>query len=194
MITICSLWTPELKDFGPMVEANHRAYAEKHGYKYHCLHSNPTDRPPAWGKIPILLSQMDSADWLFWIDADAIFTNFNKRLEEFIVADKDFIAGKNFDGLNSGLFLLSTSQWSRQWLVRIYGLTQFINHQWWEQAAMMYDLRVNLETQEHSLLLPYRTLQTELSWKPGDFAFHPAGRLLKKDLLSYISNYIMVPG
>jgi inositol phosphorylceramide mannosyltransferase catalytic subunit len=174
-ITICTQWTSEISSYAEDTELNHRAYAQKHNYGYYPCRFNPAiNRPASWGKLLVLMSQFKTNDWLFWIDADAVFTNMDKKIEDFIT-NKDFIVGSNFEGINCGAFLISTSQWSQMWLKRLYDMTDYIENPWWEQAAIIHSMK-DEAVQQRSLILGPREMQSfHWDWQPGDFIFHTPG-------------------
>ncbi|MCB1112451.1 MAG: class I SAM-dependent methyltransferase [Chlamydiales bacterium] len=69
------------------------AYAKKNGYDYIIATEKLDDcygirslRPLecAWSKLGLIARYLDQYDWVFWSDADSVFLNFDKRLEEYI--------------------------------------------------------------------------------------------------------------
>lgn len=69
-----------------MTEANHRGYAQRHGYMLHTL--APVDdggrRHPVWSKVLHLLSIVHLYDWVWMIDDDALVMNAALPLTDFI--------------------------------------------------------------------------------------------------------------
>ena len=173
-ITICSLWTSEIETLGRLTEANHWAYAQKHGYNYVSGRFVPAGRPASWGKISLLLSQFKDNDWLLWIDADAVFTNFSTKIEWFVQEGKNFIASADYQGLNCGVFLVSTMNWTYEWLERVYNMDVFIHHPWWEQAAIISTYWNDAEVRRRVSIV--KKLQSfPQDWVNGDFIFHTPG-------------------
>jgi hypothetical protein len=66
-----------------MTEENHRAYCERNGYRYHVYRDAEFDpsRAPAWSKIPFFQEQLRENRWVFWIDCDAIFNDWDWKIE-----------------------------------------------------------------------------------------------------------------
>ena len=66
---------------------NKERYCKKHGYKlFDESNSLDTSRPPSWSKILAvrrLLTQED-CDWVFWMDADTVIMNSEKRIEDIL--------------------------------------------------------------------------------------------------------------
>eukprot|EP00249_Psilotum_nudum_P003553 c16993_g2_i2 orf=1-1143(-) len=86
--------------------------------------------PTFWAKLPLVRATMLShpeADWIWWVDADAIVTDmeFEIPLEKY--SDYNFIVygweGRIFEarswvGLNAGSFLIRNCQWSMEFMER----------------------------------------------------------------------------
>lgn len=110
---------------------NHRAYAQKHGYRILDASSLiDTSRPPAWSKIKAvqqLLQDDQHCDWVFWLDADMVVMNSSVSVESFL---PDLTDEPSMDLLvtydrrltaNSGSWLIRNTPWSMEFLER-----------WWE--------------------------------------------------------------
>lgn len=190
-ITVCSLWTEEFKLFGPKSEANKRAYCELHGYDFVCQTNKiDTGRPPSWQKLLLLQNVLSDGNWAFWIDADAIFTNFDIKLESLIqeAGSADFFIAKDRNGINAGVFGIRDCEWSSDFIRRCWEQEQFIDHRWWEQAAMMH-LFQQPEDNAHVCVFAKRKINSYISeWQPGDFIIHfPATKAEKR--LEYINRF-----
>lgn len=74
------------KEVMRMTEANHRGYAERHGYTLHTI--PPVDdggkRHPVWSKLHAVLSISHLYDWIWMIDDDALIMNAALPLTDFI--------------------------------------------------------------------------------------------------------------
>lgn len=73
------------------------AYAKARKYA-----SRVTHAPGHYGKVEALLAAWDAADWLFWLDADAVVTNPRVRLEYLARPDADVVLTCDRIGLNTG--------------------------------------------------------------------------------------------
>lgn len=112
------------------VVKNHRNYAKKHGYDYvfRSDYSMPASSASSedpfyvgcWSKPSFILDLLDSGyEYVFWIDADSIFTNFSVDLKDLIKMKKDFIfTGDRFDVCNSGHLFFKNTPFSKQFLTR----------------------------------------------------------------------------
>ncbi|CAK9074461.1 unnamed protein product [Durusdinium trenchii] len=135
-----------------LASSNHRTYAKLHGYRYR-LQSEivAPERPPAWGKVRLLqqlLEEEPDVDWWLWFDCDTFFMNMTVTIDSLLWRygatneDVHFLAAEDAAMLNTGSFLLRGSDWSKQFLQRVWGTEDsvWIRHPWWENAAIIWDL------------------------------------------------------
>ena len=111
---------------------NKVAYAKKHGY-YLFDESDQLDpsRPPSWSKIRAVqrLLEEENCAWVFWMDADTVVMNSDRRVEEILPADtsKDLvITAVRVSGYNAGLWMVRNTPWTRQFL-----------QQWWDMSSFV---------------------------------------------------------
>lgn len=104
-------------------------YCRVHGYQifYNNAFFDPEMRS-FWAKIPVLRAAMvahPEVEWLFWIDSDAIFTDFDfvipfERYKDYnmvVHGWPDLIyEKKSWVSLNAGVFLIRNCQWSMDFL------------------------------------------------------------------------------
>jgi len=109
-------------DYYPLTKKNHTRYCNKHKYPY-VLIDKIEDLPditrneaPTWSKISKAIELFDKYDYVFWMDADSIFTNMEIRLEKFMAFNKDFIFSGDTNIINAGHWLINNSNWSRRFL------------------------------------------------------------------------------
>lgn len=114
-IAIVSLYTNEIKEIVALTAANQKAYANKWGYDYYLFCGRLSERHPAWDKILATKNMLKNYDWVLWIDSDAIFTKFDKKLEDYIRPGYSGVFGPDPNGniyVNTGVFLLQNCKWS----------------------------------------------------------------------------------
>lgn len=121
------------------------AYAARHGYDVHVGDGFSDGRPPSWGKIPLFLSLFDRYDEILWIDSDVVIADSTddlaadvpaRAIQAMVVHRRHFPAQRRWSIIpNCGIWYLRPQM--RPWLQRAWEMTQFIDHPWWEQAAMM---------------------------------------------------------
>lgn len=166
--------------------SSHEEYCKKNDYLY--VHHEEYDykgRPASWGKI-LAISQClvdhPEIEYIFWADADTLITNPFFKLEKLCrKLDKSnrcmFLAVDGAGNLNLGAFLIKRNETTNVILDHIWKQEQFINHCWWEQAALMalypYIFQALLVTRENNLFNSFLT--GESPWQFGDFILHFAG-------------------
>lgn len=73
---------------------NRQEYADFHGYKYHFLNISKFDIAPAhpvWGKLPAIAETFETypdAQWIWWLDLDAILMTPSVDLNELLLSHK----------------------------------------------------------------------------------------------------------
>jgi mannan polymerase II complex MNN10 subunit len=165
---------------------NKKKYCELHGYDFIvCEEVLDPSRHPSWSKVLLLdeLMENSSYKWLFWTDADSLIMNHSIKLEDLIDERYNMIITADFASICAGEFFLKKCDWSRQFLKDIYTHTECINHGWWEQCAMIEELKIKPSYYDQILILPQRIMNSFAKevfsyiglkeiYQPGDFIFH----------------------
>lgn len=145
-------------------------YSIKHGYdlyipsiekiKQVCLSYNwDHNRPTSWLKIPIIKSLfLNGYETVLWLDSDIFINKIDIDIAQFnsisliqgLVAHEDKYEGRV---PNAGVWLLNKSALS--FLDKMWNLTDYINHKWWEQGAMIELMQNNSEFNNGTIILPY---------------------------------------
>lgn len=104
-------------------------YCRLHGYDI--LYNNLLLHPKMnsyWAKYPVIKAAMmahPEAEWIWWIDSDAVFTDmeFTVPLEKYknhnLIVDgweREIYEKKSWTGLNAGVFLIRNCQWSMDFM------------------------------------------------------------------------------
>lgn len=167
---------------------NKRLYCEKHGYDFICGTENlDPSRPIPWTKLKILQQHLGAYDWVFWSDADSFIMHQSVCLEDLIDERYMLVVACDWNGLNTGQFLLKNCKESFELLEESYGMTQFIYHPCWEQTAIKQYLIDNPLTFTSVKLVPQTWINSyppeiaedhlESIYQPGDFIIHfPSAR------------------
>jgi hypothetical protein len=156
--------TYKYQRLGRMALENRRRYCERHGYRFICDVPIAAGRPACWAKIPALLEALDTHAWVLWADSDTLVFNLACPVERFCVPGYDLVVQSHesffrYVGIpleqglarmpiNTGVFLVHATAWSRQFLRDAYAQTQYVSHtEVWdgigEQEAMIALLRRN---------------------------------------------------
>lgn len=124
---------------------NHRAYCYRHGYTYiHC--SWPTRQTnPYMNKIEYLKEYYQLFDYIFWIDDDAFFLNFDWKLESIMPGADQFLTickSPSYKTLktyvSSGQFLLKCNLRGREFIDRLLMLDFDLVKKWWPRDEYFF--------------------------------------------------------
>ncbi|HRE02772.1 MAG TPA: hypothetical protein PLV68_15840 [Ilumatobacteraceae bacterium] len=130
------------------------AYARRHGWDV-VLSSEvlAPERPPSWAKIRLLQDLMGHYEYVFWIDADAIVVDTRRNvLDEIDRAKQMWFAShpqqrdERAVVLNAGVILLRSGEFAEHLLRSTWEQTQYVDHNWWENAALLALLGYSLES------------------------------------------------
>ena len=154
-IKIITSYNDEYKEVGDKTKETFKKYAQIQGYDFENIIMPKTGRPYAWNKISILINEIKKRnfEYLMWIDADAFFNNYNIDISGEIEQDKEIYITKHYCEvhkgsiyentkltilrINTGVLLIKNSDHNLKFFQKVWDNEQYINHQWWEQAAMM---------------------------------------------------------
>jgi len=163
-------------------------HATRHGYTRITDESCwDQSRAHSWSKIPLLQKYLHDHDYLFWLDADVMIMNPERKIEEFInllPPDKFLLIGHDINVINAGIFILRNCPLAHEFLADTWAKTQYINHPWWENAAFI-DLWNSPKYRPFIEVIPRKYIQImnaydrivdhQMHWRPGDWALHLAG-------------------
>lgn len=166
---IVSNWNgPEFARLAEVTIHNRERYAALNGY------ADVSFRLPGhFGKIGALLEAWGAADWVWWLDVDAIITNPAVRLED-LTSEGDVVLSCDSMGLNSGSMLFRTIPEVRAILEEIWKLRPVYDvAPWHDQNGLAYQL---WKIRERVRIIPKRLLNSyPEDWRPGDFVLHCPG-------------------
>jgi hypothetical protein len=94
------------------------------------------DRPASWFKLPEIKGEMKAgANFVLWVDADAIITG-KQNIQDLIDPCSDLTIATDENGINCGVMAWRSSEKTLKFLDRVWEREEFIDHPWWEQAAI----------------------------------------------------------
>jgi len=119
---------------GHYSETINEKYCNEKGYTYVCEKDNSKintiveGRSLHWGKVKLVQEVLNNNDfdYILFLDADAIISDFNQRIEDFIDSEYDMIFAEDIghhSSMNTGVFLSRNSEWTKN----------FFNT-WWESG------------------------------------------------------------
>ena len=166
-ICIVMLATRNIHRYAKYAIETNRMYAARHGYDFR-LFVEPLDRErhASWHKICAVRGVLGEGvhSGVFWIDADAIVTDFDTRIEELTSRDHDLAFTTDppmfFNTLvNGGVWFCRNTEWSRAFMARVWeagdtesAVREYRQRHPWEQVA------INLEI----MRIPYSELPLRL--------------------------------
>lgn len=103
--------------------ANHRYYANLHGYAYfQFVQPFSSDPFPTWTKLSLILNLFHPPfyyDYVLWMDSDAIFYNLSQKIEDIVdfKSNPDLVASGETHVINAGVMLLRNTKWVSDLLI-----------------------------------------------------------------------------
>ena len=169
-------------------------YCERHGYEITAKTDNWSDII-YFDKIQYLLDILDynpEVKWVWWLDCDALITNFNKKIEDVIDDDYHIIITTDVNGINNGSFFIKNSVESKEWLRMVLSYKELYKTKKWDNPEQTPMIMTYIKYRSWIKLLPQREfnsymytlypgisnvdmLHTVGEWEPGDWVVHWPG-------------------
>ena len=141
IVTLGSGVQSELLD---ITRATRKEYASRHGYEVvEDTRVLAPGRPPSWGKISLLRSLMETRkyDTIVWLDADTVIVDPQDDIGTELDCGRPIqFVSHYYDGHdfpNAGVLVLHRSPIVIEMLAKLWDATPFIDHRWWDNAAML---------------------------------------------------------
>lgn len=139
---LCSLGTGPQRRLLRIAERSFRPYAREHGYALD-LRTEPIDpsRPPAWSKVALIRQLLDRYETVVWLDADTVVVRRDRDITaeltegRFLGLVEHVVEGRA--NPNTGVMVVRSCDRARTFWAAVWDSTQYLNHRWWEQAAVM---------------------------------------------------------
>eukprot|EP00613_Pedinella_sp_CCMP2098_P041141 CAMPEP_0171801136 /NCGR_PEP_ID=MMETSP0991-20121206/72086_1 /TAXON_ID=483369 /ORGANISM="non described non described, Strain CCMP2098" /LENGTH=306 /DNA_ID=CAMNT_0012412761 /DNA_START=324 /DNA_END=1241 /DNA_ORIENTATION=- len=105
---------------------NKQRYAARHNYELITAGAGEIDpsRPPAWSKLLALRRHLPRFDYLLFVDVDTLVMNPDITLDELVArggSNSDLIFTEDWNGVNSGVFMVRNSTWTHWFLDEAWG-------------------------------------------------------------------------
>jgi hypothetical protein len=128
------------------------AYAQRHGWSVVLSSETLGDRPASWSKLLLVRELLQSYEVVFWVDADALIVDLDRDIVAELSNDHDIWFAhhpqeRNPDAtvLNAGIFVARSSPFTFELFDAMWANERFIDHNWWENAALLDLLGYSLE-------------------------------------------------
>jgi hypothetical protein len=129
-------------EFLDVTRAARERFADIHSYEIveRATSLDPT-RPPAWSKVLLVRELLDDHGTVVWIDADAVPVSFDVDIATETDQDTPLHAVTHDFGdqliPNTGVMVVRRTVHTVALLDTIWDQTEFIDHRWWENAAVL---------------------------------------------------------
>jgi len=150
-IAVLTLATENL-NYSQISNDNSKRYCAKHGYDFLC-YKNQIDktRSVIQSKIYLVIANIQKYDWILMKDADSLFYNFDRKIEDYI-NENSYIIGSthlNQATLNAGALLIKCNEYNKKHLEELY-YSYFSKAQGFYVRGEQY--AINRMIQEHKLI------------------------------------------
>lgn len=201
MIRILTHYTENWSDIAAVTIPVLENYCEKHGYHLSVFKNTPYQNYTGKEKMKQILEVCKYGDIAMVIDADAIITNPEIKIESFIDDEHDFYITKHVGNINAGVFILRFTQWTELFINKLLpSIGKEKVH--CEQDAIM-EYMVAHPNNKKIKILPHPSINSfdyslykehtdkigsYEDWKPNDFVLHlpGTGMELRKKKLSEV--------
>lgn len=150
MAAIVTGWCgDEWRDIAAITVPRMRRYAERHGHDFE-VHQFGGDiqRPASWKKLLAIASEFEHDEEVLWLDADVLIVDGSEDIAAAIPSGKMQAmvrhATTEGDVPNAGVWFLDRAMLGT--LMACAMDDRFVQHKWWEQAAML--CRMGFEEKE----------------------------------------------
>lgn len=181
-LAVLTFYNKRYRPIGDVTSSVMLQYCQKYGFDFILSmdESLYEGRTPLWAKIPLILKNLDSYDWLLWIDSDAMPVNFNHNALDFIDDNYDIILAEehHLDGsaINTGVMWVKNSESARKILKESWKKEEWINHCWAEQKGMIEFLNENPDYDRLVEKIDIKPINVKPeNFRSSDFIMHIAG-------------------
>eukprot|EP00927_Polykrikos_kofoidii_P060491 TRINITY_DN55454_c0_g1_i1.p1 TRINITY_DN55454_c0_g1~~TRINITY_DN55454_c0_g1_i1.p1 ORF type:complete len:574 (-),score=66.01 TRINITY_DN55454_c0_g1_i1:8-1729(-) len=198
-IGIVTMHTPDIASYSNWTAAHNQLYASRWGYGFHIFdHAIDRDRVPHWSKLHVVQLFLAEYDFVLWIDADAVFFDQSRSIEEVMrIAEHptaemwaqdiwpDYPSIHRNERIDTGIVLFRNTRWTRQFLLELYHYPDCQEHlNWTEQYCFTVAYNSDLlGMRDRFAILPTPTINHHVLPPPNNpnalFILHLAGRKSK---------------
>ena len=160
---VCSLATGRHRELLAEAAPTLAAYGSRHGWDVVVSSESPQGtRPPSWAKVVLVRELLRSYPFVFWVDADALIVDIDRDILDEAGVERDAAdiwfarhpqeRDPDATVLNAGVFLARSAPFTDELLAAMWAAESFIEHNWWENAAL-------LDLLGYSLVPPYAQVE-----------------------------------
>lgn len=174
-------------------EPNHRRYAALFGMARQFIVA-PSDmsRGPSWDKLPAVKAGLEHGyDWVFHIDADAVFATGKIDLRTYLPEDGDLVVSApdpavdlvaDPSSISTGTFAIRNTPWAMEFIKRWMCPGRYYDpgHPWAELRTLHLMYKAESQVRDKIRVVPTRSINGHPlvpgHYEPGDLVVHPSGR------------------
>jgi hypothetical protein len=127
---------PEHEELLELALPSFEAFGERHGYDV-LVADIDSGRPASWDKVPALRAALAEYEEALWLDADTVIVDPSEDVPVDERAWQALVEHATGDGFvpNCGVWYVRAPMLPV--LEQLWTMTGYLNHGWWEQAAML---------------------------------------------------------
>jgi galactosyl transferase GMA12/MNN10 family len=139
---VCTIAAGSHRAFLEVTRPGLEQYADRHCYDLVVLdRALVAHRAPSWSKIPLLHDLATQYDVALWVDSDAVIVDGSLDVSDvmeprafFHVVEHNTSAGRI---PNCGVIAVRGGALTRAFLERVWHKREHVQHEWWENAAVL---------------------------------------------------------
>jgi Protein of unknown function, DUF273 len=176
------------EEIAKLTQPSKEEYCKIHGYDFINYEIQEYWREIGWYKINVIKEKLKDYDYIMYIEADCLITNYNIKIED-VALESDFTVSRNviskgWEGINCGNLIIKNSQWSVDFINKLDNKKEFYHDSWAEQRALINELE-NIDILEKGKHINFTSMRQmggfyhqwyeKDRWKHGDWIIHLAG-------------------
>lgn len=176
-VVLCSIGAGPHEELLGITGPTFEGWARRHGYDLDLRVTSPSpQRPPSWGKVRVVAERLDTHDVVIWLDADTVVVDPAHDLAALVSRRKPLaLVAHRYHGQtvpNLGVFVLRSTRSTRKLLADLWAMDQYLQHRWWENAALLdllgYDISSEPIRMGRPTRLNKRIVQLDVAWNSID--------------------------
>jgi hypothetical protein len=137
-LKIISAFTDNIREVSDMSYNSYLNFCKKNEIEFYRVELNNLERPAPWYKIQLILQEFSNGyEYVMWVDADTLLLNEDFNIQEILNNTSEIFISQDVNALNTGVMIWKNTENNKNILNKIWSLTEFLNHPWWENAAFM---------------------------------------------------------
>jgi hypothetical protein len=191
-IKIISAFDENMRGLSDLSFSSVEKFCKKQGVDCERFLIENFERPAPWFKILLLINQLkdNNYDYIMWIDADACINNLDFDITNILQDHKSFYISRDFNNFNSGVFIVKNTPFITDLLHKIYSMSQYINHIWWEQAAFIDLYEQNYMSLQEEVCLVKQKILNAYDYRHYGYNANQEGNFDKE---SFVVHYPSLP-